>query len=203
MPPYVVAGGSDFDSEKLIAYELGYRVRPVAPLTISLAGFFDDYDQIRSLEPVATNTYVFRNSNLAQIYGLEFSLTYEVNDRWRLRGGYTYLHKEVSIKPGGSDLNLGRAEGNDPSDNFMAQSILNLPYDLQFDVTFRYVSDLPSPSVPAYFTADARLGWRARKNLELSIVGQNLCDNQHPEFGMAATRQEIPRSVYGKVTWTF
>jgi len=28
-------------------------------------------------------------------------------------------------------------------------------------------------------------------------------ENQHPEFGAAATRQEIPRSVFGKITWKF
>ena len=202
-PPYVIAGGSDFDSEKLIAYELGYRVRPVDPVTFSIAGFFDDYDQIRSLEPIGTNTYVFRNSNRAQIYGLELSLTYEVTDWWRLRGGYTYQHKDLFIKPGGSDLNRGRAEGNDPAHYFVGQSILNLPHDVQFDVTLRYTSELPSPNVPGYFTADVHLGWRPCKHLDLSIVGQNLFDDQHPEFGAAATRQEIPRSVYGKVTWNF
>jgi iron complex outermembrane receptor protein len=202
-PPYVIAGGSNFDSEKLIAYELGYRVRPIDPLTISLAGFFNDYDQIRSLEPIATNTYTFKNSNRAQIYGLEFSLSYDVNDWWRLRGGYTYLHKDIFIKLGGSDLNQGRAEGNDPSHSFVGQSILNLPHNVQFDFTFRYMSDLPSPNVPGYFTADVHVGWRLCKHLDLSVVGQNLCDSQHPEFGAAATRQEIPRSVYGKVTWTF
>jgi len=62
---------------------------------------------------------------------------------------------------------------------------------------------LPSPSVPSYVTADLRLAWRPSPSLELSIVGQNLFDNQHPEFGAAANRQEIPRSVYGKVTWRF
>ena len=50
---------------------------------------------------------------------------------------------------------------------------------------------------------DARLAWRWRDNLEISIVGQNLWDDQHPEFGAGATREEIPRSVFGKVAWSF
>jgi len=37
---------------------------------------------------------------------------------------------------------------------------------------------------------DLRLGWRPCQNLEFSIVGQNLWDDQHPEFGAAPTRQE-------------
>jgi iron complex outermembrane recepter protein len=57
--------------------------------------------------------------------------------------------------------------------------------------------------VPSYVSLDLRLGWRPVPNWELAIVGQNLLDKRHPEFGAPATRQEIPRSVYGKVTWSF
>ena len=81
--------------------------------------------------------------------------------------------------------------------------MIDLPYHLEFDAVIRYVDVLPSPNVPSYFSADVRLAWHPTPSLELSIVGQNLWDNQHPEFGAAATRQEIPRSVYGKVTWRF
>ncbi|MDB6123716.1 MAG: hypothetical protein JWQ71_2709, partial [Pedosphaera sp.] len=61
---------------------------------------------------------------------------------------------------------------------------------------------LPSPNVPSYFTCDARLAWQFKNNLEISLVGQNLV-GKHTEFGAAPTRQEIPRSIYGKVTWRF
>ena len=38
----------------------------------------------------------------------------------------------------------------------------------------------------------------------LAIVGQNVLDDHHPEFGNnPATRKEIERAVYGKVTWWF
>jgi iron complex outermembrane receptor protein len=199
-PPYAIAGGKDFDSEKLIAYELGYRWRPVDRLTLSLASFFDDYDDIRS---ISTNTFTIENANGAEIWGIEFSGGFEPLDWWRLRAGYTFLHKHTFISPGGSDINRGRAEGNDPEHQFVLQSMINLPYGLELDCVLRYVDNLPEPPVPAYFTADVRIGWRWRNNLEISVVGQNLCDPQHPEFGPPATRQEIPRSVYGKVTWQF
>jgi iron complex outermembrane receptor protein len=50
---------------------------------------------------------------------------------------------------------------------------------------------------------DLRIAWRPRKNLELSVVGQNLFDDQHPEFGAPGSQMEIPRSIYGKVAWHF
>jgi len=203
--PGGLAGGPDFDSEKVIAYELGYRIRPLDRLTLSLAGFFNQYTDIRSLATNATsnNALVFENENRANTWGFEFSEQYQITDWWRLRGGYTFLRKNVSIEPGGSDLNQGRAEGNDPENQVVFQSMFDLPWNLQFDCNFRYVGALPSPAVPSYVAMDLRLAWRLLRNLEFSIVGQNLWDEQHPEFGPAATRQEIPRSVYGKVVWRF
>jgi iron complex outermembrane receptor protein len=58
--------------------------------------------------------------------------------------------------------------------------------------------------VPSYVSLDLRLGWHPTPNWEFAIVGQNLLDKRHPEFLAAgAVGTEIPRSVYGKVTWKF
>jgi len=200
VPPYLIAGGRDFDSEKLDAYELGYRLRPWENLSLSLAGFYNQYDDVRS---IGTNTFTIENGNRAEEAGFEFSGNYQATTWWRLRGGYTFLSKHTYIKPGGSDINRGRAEGNDPDNQFVLQSMIDLPHGLELDCVFRFVDSLPEPAVPSYFTADVRLGWQLRPNLEISLVGQNLCDNQHPEFGARTTRLEIPRSFYGKVTWRF
>jgi iron complex outermembrane receptor protein len=103
------------------------------------------------------------------------------------------------------DLNRGTGEGNDPHHQFLVQSMINLPGDFEFDAVLRYVDNLNQrgPTVPSYMSLDLRLAWRATDNWELSVVGQNLLDHQHPEFGGVAMRQEIPRSVYGKITWRF
>jgi iron complex outermembrane receptor protein len=197
-----LAGGPSFTSEKVIAYELGYRVRPVEKLSLSLATFFNQYDELRSLEQAGPTTFEFKNGLRGESWGVELSSIFQATHWWRLRGGYTYLHQHIWQKPGHADSNRARGEGNDPQNHFSIQSIMDLPAHFQFDVTARYVDTLPFPHVPSYFTFDLRAAWQF-KNLELSVVGQNLWDNQHPEFGLAATRQEIPRSVYGKVTWRF
>jgi iron complex outermembrane receptor protein len=43
-------------------------------------------------------------------------------------------------------------------------------------------------------------GWR---QLELSVVGQNLLHDRHAEFGPPEARGEIERGVYGKIAWGF
>ncbi|MBH0203918.1 MAG: TonB-dependent receptor [Nitrospira sp.] len=64
----------------------------------------------------------------------------------------------------------------------------------------------PVAQVPSYLTLDLRLGWRPTKQLELSLVGQNLLDSHRPEFRepiLTSAPTEIQRSIYGKVTWRF
>jgi len=59
-------------------------------------------------------------------------------------------------------------------------------------------------SVPAYFELESRLAWHASDRLELSLVGQNLLHNHHPEYAFPdASRPEIQRSVYGKFAWRY
>jgi iron complex outermembrane receptor protein len=176
-------------------------VRPTDKLTLSLATFYNDYDELRSLNGTPPAVLVIANDFEGETYGVELSGKWQATAWWRLRGGYTYLHKDLRATT--PVANPSVREGNDPQQQFLLQSILDLPAHFQFDVVGRYVDTLGNPNVPGYFTCDVRLAWQYKDCLEISVVGQNLWDNQHPEFGAAASRQEIPRSIYGKVTWRF
>ena len=198
--PGTLVSDPNFDSEKLIAFELGYRVRPADKLTLSLATFYNEYDQLRSVNGVFP-AQIIANDFEGETYGVELSGNWQATDWWRMRGGYTYVQKD--LRPTSAAATLSVREGNDPQNQFLLQSIVDLPAHFQFDVVARYVDTLGNPNVPSYFTCDVRVAWRYKDRLEISLVGQNLWDNQHPEFGAAASRQEIPRSIYGKVTWRF
>ena len=80
---------------------------------------------------------------------------------------------------------------------------MDLPGWLELDTGLRYVSHIANQSVPSYAELDARLGWHATRNLEISLVGQNLLHDHHAEFGAPATRQEVERTLFGKVTWRY
>ena len=76
-------------------------------------------------------------------------------------------------------------------------------YDLQFDLTLRYVDSL-AVGVPRYVTMDFRPGWRPSKRFEIAVVGQNLLDGRHYEFvGTDSLATEVQRGAYGTVTWRF
>jgi iron complex outermembrane recepter protein len=199
-----VAGGPNFDSEKVTAYELGYRMQPGSKGAFSLSTFFNRYDDLYSVEVLpGTLTYQIMNGVTGDAYGFEFSGNVEVTSGLRLRGGYTYFVKDLKNKPSNlADPIVLTSLGSDAKNIFLLQAILDVMKKFQFDVVARYVDDLPltqfNKSVPSYFTVDARIAW-ASKNWELSVVGQNLLHDKHPEFASI----EIPRNVYGKVTWRF
>lgn len=204
-PPFQLAGGPDFKSETLIAYEIGYRVQPLAQASFSISTFYNVYDDLRSLEPTSGGLppFVLDNKMKGETYGVEMWGNYLVLDWWRLSTGYNYLHKNLQFKPGSGDTTGVQAAGNDPEHQFSARSAMNLPYNLEFDVTVRWIDHLPAPNVPSYVGLDARLGWHVRNNVELSLAGFNLLDRRHPEFGTAPGRSEIGRNVYLRLLWNF
>ena len=196
-----VAGGPNFVSEKLLAYELGYRLQPVRRYSFSIATFYNLYYDLYSVEPIpGTLTYQIQNGSEGRSWGAEISGTYQVADSWKLRGGYTYFDKKLKSKPGHTFT--PDYLGNDVKNQALLQSILDLPFHLQFDMVTRYLSHLSKTlatnAVPAYFTFDARIAY-AYKGFELSVVGQNLGDNKHSEYDVLS----IPRSIYAKITCKF
>lgn len=198
-------GNPDFDSEKVMVYELGYRVRPIDKLSLSAALFYNDYEDLRTVnfDPSAPPGLRFGNDQEAQTWGLELSGTFQATDWWRLRGGYTLLQEDFRYTSAAVFPGSERFEALDPDNQFLIQSIMDLPSHFQLDTVLRYVDRLPGtttgvPPIPDYLALDLRIAWQF-KNVEISLVGQNLLDDNHPEFATL----EIPRSVYGKITWRF
>ncbi len=205
-PPFLVfQGGPGFESEKLYAYELGYRVEPDRAMSFALSTFYNDYHDIRSVEQVAPPAPVpqtIANGLRGESYGVEATGDCRLADWWRLRVGYTELRVHLRAKPGSNDTSQGSAESHDPEHVLKLHSSFDLGRQWEFDAGFRAVSSIANNSVPAYGELDLRLGWSPTENVELSLVGQNLLHDHHSEFGPPATRQEIERSGYLKIVWT-
>ncbi len=90
---------TDFESETVIAYELGYRVQPWQKLSLSLAGFYNNYDDIYNVQTVAFPLTI-ENGAAGESWGAELSFTFQPLDCWRLRGGYTYFTRTCGTNPG-------------------------------------------------------------------------------------------------------
>jgi iron complex outermembrane receptor protein len=215
--PFVssILGNDNFDSETLIAYELGYRVQVHKRLSLDLALFYNQYDDVRGLRiggltnnpPPATIALLLDNMLKGESYGGEIAGNFQLTDWWRWRASYSYLDLQLHAKAASVDPNTEHfIEGTSPHHQFSIASGIDFPAHLGLDWTVRYVDTLPAVNVPSYVTLDVRLSWRPRPNLELAVAGLNLLDNQHPEFRPTSIRTqatEVQRSVYGKVTWRF
>lgn len=203
--PTVLQGNRQFDSEVLLAYELGYRARPFQKVTTDLALFYHDYSQLRSQEPIgaAPGPIIFSNLYEGEGYGAEFEVKWQPERWWKLEAGYTVMRLNLRPATGSQDASGGFTEGNDPNNILVARSWWDLPGDLEFDATFRYVGALPRPQTPAYSTLDLRLGWQPTPNLDISLVGRNLLDEKHPEYRTNGVSREVGRSVYLMCTCRF
>jgi iron complex outermembrane receptor protein len=207
--PFIEAN-DDFKSEEVLAYEAGWRMQFQAKTSLSLATFYNDYDNIRSAEPgpnlpPLNIPITFANGVAGKTYGVEFSGTHQLTDWWRLRGGYTFLKKDLSVKSTSQDLNKGSAEANDPKHQFLIQSMTDLRR-VELGIVLRYVDSLEEPEkeVDSYVGLDVRLAWKLPAGLELSVVGQNIVEKHHAEFiPSSPSARNIERSFYGKVAWRF
>ena len=217
-----VTGNPGLSSVKLTAYELGYRAQVAEPLSLDCAFFFNQYDGLVVSVPqpvqggfapgTAIVPLLFENRMDGETYGAELAADWRPAGWWRLYGTYSFLEMNLypdRSLPASARADAQGAEGRSPRHQAYLQSSFNLPRSLELDIMGRYVGALPGfmEEIPAYFALDARVAWRPRANLEIAVVGQNLLDDHHPEFGVssiiAAPIAEIRRNAYAKLTWWF
>ncbi len=205
-PPYRIAGGPNVASEALLAYELGYRVEVGPELALSLATFYNDYRDLRSLEPLnppAAFPVAISSGLEGDSVGAELSADWRVTSNWRLRAGYTELRVSSEPQTGSADRSSSRSIAADPNHQFSLHSLLDLSSNWDLDSTLRYVGPITNQLVPGYTELDLRLGWRPVPAWEFSLDGQNLLHNHHAEFNPPGSRREIERSLYTRASWRF
>ena len=193
-----------FRPEEVVAYELGTRTQPSADLSLSIAAFYNVYNDLRTIEPTA-GTFVplyWGNLMRGDTYGIDAWGHWQATDWWRLSPGVTWVRERLSFKPGASQL-LGLVQaGDDPSSHATLTSSMNFPHRLSLDASLRYVGALPDPSLPHYYAVDARVGWQATETVDWSVSGTNLLHARHTEFP-PPNGEQITRSALAEVRWKF
>jgi len=224
---FIVLNGNDgFESESVLAFETGYRVRMANRLTSDIAVFFNDYDNLRSddlippaiasVHPPHTEFPVFVNNNLTgRAYGLEVTGDYQASKNFKLKATYNYLKLDLSHKliPGRDLVNEG-IEDQSPQHQFYLETFYQLHPKLNANVFLRFVDELPGQGVSSYLSLDCHVRWRLSEAFSVSLTGQNLLTNHHAEdsqilnssavfftTGTKATR--VQRGVYTKFSLTF
>ena len=197
-------------SEAVVAYELGYREQTTDQFSWDVATFYNVYDhliigpptgdpfvEMGPLAPHVVFPLMYVNEAGGDTYGIELSSTYAVSKRWRITGQYTLFEMNLFNDPSRDYVD------EDPKNQIYLRSSWDIRENLEFDMIARYVDRLVADDVPSYITMDLRLAYRPRKHLELAVIGQNLLQDHHQEYNGFITTyaSEVPRGVYGTVTW--
>ena len=198
-----VLGDPDFKTEKVTAYELGYRGNPDATLSVSASVFYNEYDDLRTIEitPVAFLPLRWGNLMEGSAYGFEAWADIQIAPWWRISPGVRTLHKRLEFSEGASQIVSVRQAGDDPSSQYYLKSSMDWR-SFTLDVMVRNVSPLPDPALDEYSELSARFAWRASEKLELAIKGFNLLNEMHLEYPDPAG-QAIRRSVMAELRYSY
>jgi iron complex outermembrane receptor protein len=221
-----INGNPDLGSEKVVAYEAGFRSQPFETMSYDIAIFYNEYNDLRDAQfqtpicepsgvPVTTppdplcfaaqDPYInlpmtFFNAHDQDNYGLELAISHKALDWWRLDWAYSYLHA-------GDPVVLPFSVGQDsPEHQLSLRSAMDVSQTVSLDLWLRYVDELKAQGVDDYTTMDARVSFLPIPSLRLTIEGRNLLEAGHTEFieEFGVNRgTEIPREGYVQLQWQF
>jgi len=206
--PVGLQGDHDVRAEDLFSAELGYRFYKLERFTAELSTFYSEYTDVLTLTGTFP-TYTFDNAIESKMAGGELELSFLPVDRLRITTSYALLVINEDLPDPAIRFPLTtRQNDSDPHHQVTIRSLLQLPWDVEFDSALYWVDGLEgvtptlrNDNVTQYFRLDLRLAWRPIEGLELSLVGQNLADGRHAEYFDIQGNQssQVPRSGYAMV----
>ena len=199
LPPFLLAGGPDFQSELANVLEVGYREQPIERLSWAVTLFYNQLERQRSIAP-GPDGAVVANDLEGHSEGIETWGAFRIFDGWRIWAGYTYLHKDLHVAPGAIDLQSPSNVGGDPRQWGKFRSAWDIGNAVQLDVMLRYYDEIAALAVPAYAAVDLFVQWQVSGRVDLSLLVQNLFDEGHIEWSPGA---EFERAVYLKALVRF
>ncbi|MDB5703943.1 MAG: TonB-dependent receptor [Sphingomonas bacterium] len=197
-----LTGVDSFTTEKLTAYEVGLRVQPGERFSLSVSGFYNVYDDLRSIE-VAPGGFLplqWGNGLKGNTWGFESWADFELLSWWKLSAGFSLLKEDFHFKSGASGI-LGVAQlGSDPDHRAALRSSMNLGSGVTLDADLRQVGRRPDPYVPPFLELGGRLGWNIDDRITLAVSAFNLLHARHQEFP-ATQADAVPRQVVAGLQW--
>jgi len=218
--PVVVGalGNPDFQSEEVVNGETGYRLELGTVASVDVTAFVASYDKLKTSEPLAPRMELtpgpphlfvpvqFQNLLQATTTGVEIAGRWTPVSWWRLEGGYSTFHLTPHVSPESRDTAAASFDGNAPGRQWQVRSALSLAPRTQLDAMLFHTGALRTLGIAAYSRADVRVEVALTRQLSAAIVGQNLFDPRHAEYGgngAIVTATEIPRSAHLQLRWEF
>ena len=195
----LLAPATGFRSEKLVAFEAGYRGQPLPHTSLSVSAFFNLYDDIRTTELAPGGRLPIRLANglSGHSYGVEAWGSVDITPRWRVSIGGSTLWKRFKVDEGRTDLARGAALGDDPTYQIIANTQLQATERLSVTLGARAVARIDTaPAIPGYVQGEARIGYRLTDAVELYVAGENILEKTHLESNDTNRGQLAQRNLY-------
>jgi iron complex outermembrane receptor protein len=212
-----IIGQPNFQSETLLDFEGGYRQLFKKSVYLDVAVFHNksgDLQNITGPIVVAENSpglphialdFPFVNGAAGTTDGVEISPSWDITPWLQLKGAYSYLTLDIHSTVGAvGDSVATNFSHSGPHHTLFVAPRIKLSKAVDLDPTYHYQSAVAFDQnfpVPAYHTLDLRLGWNVMKNVEFSVVGQNLLQPHHIESS-AKPQVGIRRGAFAKLVWT-
>ena len=196
-----VFGNRNEQSEKVVAFETGYRWHPTARVNLDITGFYNIYDDLTTVDaqPVTllgglpVLPVKFHNFASGHAIGVELAAGWQATDWLAFRSAYTYQLTELTRSAAGlTDTTSIAYQNSIPRNKIYTRASFNLSPTVALDMQARYVgklnlaaansATLTLPNVNSYWALDLRLGWHVSDRLLVELIGQNLNREKHIEF---------------------
>lgn len=198
--PIRLIANRNLEPDELIAYELGYRIRPIDRIAIDLAAYAHDYDKITNIESVGLLDVQMTNNQDGEAYGFEGSVTWNPEDNWTLIGSYSFEQMFLHGRDESWESDL-------PGHMFSLRSYYDISEDLSLNAALYYVDNIGNGGAAAYERLDAGIIWRPRHNVEVRVWGQNLLDGHTREYRadnfLSRGDSETERAVRAQININF
>jgi len=205
-----VSRHGNLDPEELVSYEAGYRVQPGSVVTLDLTAFANYYHHFMTSTHLGYAEWhpryfiahwYFESKMHGKSCSVEAVATWQAAAWWKLQSSYTYLN--YHFYPGEHDTGYQSIKDLSPRNQYTLRSLINITRQIEFDTNIYFTSRIRGQDLPSYTNLILRLGWKPMKGLELALIVANLLKDHHVELLTAGKKNEIQRSVLGKITWTF
>ncbi|MEO8113875.1 MAG: TonB-dependent receptor [Phenylobacterium sp.] len=189
LTPFVVVLPSTLKSERLTAYEIGWRGHLWSGAALDVTAYHQEYDRLiaqgvdGSAGPFGPLIGHYGNRIKGSNDGIEAALDVRVTPQWTLKAAGSWQSLSIPDLPlmPGSSMTTVR-EGASPKGQVSVRSRWNVTDTVDFDAWVRHVGELDGGAVKAYTNLDLRLAWRPTAHLEVSLSGFNLLSSQRIEF---------------------
>ncbi len=210
-----IRGDEAFESERLKAYEFGWRFNVSDRLTLDTALYYNEYEDLRTLEPGAPEPstgptpfivpLIATNGAAATSRGGELSVGFKASPTWRGEFIYSYVDIEVEADQS-NDPNADNVERESPRHKAAVTSHWDLPRQVELSTTLRYVDNIEQHNIDAYTALDLKVSKVLTPSATLSLVGRNLLTGGHQEFVdrvVGTPPVEVDRSAYLQLVLKF